>query len=100
MSEQICEAFDLIRQYAEREGWIPIGWKDFTVGPWRIRVNGSPQIREDIRPYHALIEHQDVVALMLISPFGGSVGGWSQAEDDFVATMKAELQSQPAQEPR
>ena len=55
MSERISEAFDLIRQYAVREGWIPISWKDWCVGPWRIRVNGT---REDrgVPPYHALIE--------------------------------------------
>mgnify|MGYP001567339052 FL=1 len=72
---QICEAFDWIRQYAVREGWIPIRWKDFRIGPWRIRVNGTPTMCQDVPPWHALIEHEDIIALLLIHPMGGIVGG-------------------------
>jgi hypothetical protein len=90
-SPQFCEAFDLIRQYAVGKGWVPIGWRDWTVGPWRIRVNGTPTQRGQIPPYHALVEHQHIVSLLLISPLGGRVGGWAQGEDDFIAAMRAEL---------
>ena len=91
MSEQYSEAFDWIRQYAEREGWIPIGWRDFTVGSWRIRVNGTRVERDSIPPYHALIEHRGIVALLMVNPFGGSVGGWQDAEAEFCAAMRAEV---------
>lgn len=91
MSEQFSEAFDLIRQYAERQGWVPIGWRDWTVGPWRIRVNGTGEKRDNVPPYHALIEHADIIALMLIHPLGGQVGGWSKTEENFIAAMRAEL---------
>ena len=93
MSEPISEAFDLIARYAEREGWIPIGWKDFRIGPWRIRVNGTQVEREHVRPCTALIEHQDIVALMVIHPFGGTVGGWQHTEADFIEAMRKELTS-------
>lgn len=87
----IALAFDLIRRYAEREGWIPIGWRTFTVGPWTVTVNGTPEQRDDVPPWHALIVHRDIVALMLIHPFGGSVGGWQDAEEIFVRDMEAAL---------
>jgi hypothetical protein len=90
--EQYCEVFDWIRQYAVREGWIPIGWRDFHVGPWRIRVNGTPEDRDGIPPYHALIDHDTIVALMLVNPFGGSVGGWQGAEAEFCAALQQALE--------
>lgn len=94
MSEQtetISEAFDLIAQYAEREGWIPIGWREWTVGPWRIKVNGTTETIDGVRPYHAQVEHQDIIAIMVIHPFVGSVGGWKDTEADFITAMQAEL---------
>lgn len=87
----ITLAFDLIRRYAERHGWIPIGWRSFVVGPWTVTVNGTSLEDQGVPPYHALIEHRDIVALMLISPYGGAVGGWSQAEDLFIHDMEAAL---------
>jgi hypothetical protein len=98
-TETISEAFDLIRQYAEREGWIPIGWRDWRVGPWRIRVNGTRQEREQAPPWHALIEHDTMVAFMCIHPMGGSVGGWKDTEADFINAMKAELEQEAAVRP-
>jgi hypothetical protein len=41
MTDQVLEVFDLIREYAERHDWLPIGWRTFTVGDWRVTVNGS-----------------------------------------------------------
>ena len=90
-TETICEAFDLIRRYAKRKGWIPIGWREFTVGPWRVRVNGTREVRDAIQPYHALVEHQDIIAFMALNPFQGTIGGWKDTESDFIATMQAEL---------
>ena len=87
----ISEAFTLIRDYALQQGWTPIGFRSFQVGPWRVTVNGTTDEREQIPPYHALIQHDDIIALMLISPFGGSVGGWQRAEDEFIVDMQAAL---------
>lgn len=98
MKEQYSEAFDLIRQYAEREDWIPIGWRDFQVGPWRIRVNGTPEERDHVPPYHAMIEHADIISFMCLNPFTGSVGGWKDTEDEFIAAMKEALAVGTAQE--
>lgn len=92
MSPQFSEAFDWIRQYAVREGWVPIGWRDWMVGPWRIRVNGTATEQDHIPPYHALIEHQELVAILLIHPRGGTVGGWQDAELEFCQAMQHELQ--------
>lgn len=88
-------AFDLIRRYAEREGWVPIGWREWHVGPWHIRVNGTAEPRGAIPPYHALIENETYVALLLIHPLGGTVGGWTGAEEEFIAAMERELAVQP-----
>jgi len=89
--EPITLAFDLIRRYAERQGWIPIGWKAFTVGPWTITVNGTPEERDHVPPYHARIDHQTIVAILLLHPYGGSVGGWQDAEATFIRDMEAAL---------
>lgn len=80
--------FDLIRRYCEREGWIPVGWRVFTVGPWTITVNGTPAEHENVPPYHALIAHQDIVAFLLLNPFRGTVGGWSGAEDALIRDLE------------
>jgi hypothetical protein len=95
-SQTISEAFELIRQYAEREGLIPIGFRSFTVGPWTVTVNGTPDAKDNIPPYHALVEHADIVALMLLNPYGGAVGGWQKAEDEFIAAMQSALSEFPA----
>ena len=99
MTAQYSEAFDLIRRYAVRAGWIPIGWRDFRVGPWRIRVNGTVQEREQVPPYHALIDHDTLVACLCIHPMGGSVGGWKDTEAEFIDAMKAELAAEGSPQP-
>jgi hypothetical protein len=91
----ITLAFDCIRRYAERQGWIPIGFRTFTVGPWKVTVNGTPEDHLDVPMYHALVEHRDIIAMMLFSPFGGSVGGWCDAEDTFIRDMEAALAAEP-----
>ena len=85
------EAFDLICRYAEREHWLPIGWRDWCVGPWRIRVNGTAVDCENIPAWHVLIEHQHIVSFMLIHQTGGTVGGWAGTEEAFISDMKATL---------
>jgi len=86
------EVFDLIRQYAVLRGWIPIGWKDFRVRDWRIRVNGTRQAREGVPPYHALIEHEYLLAVMICNPHRGNVAGWSETEWTFCRDMRAALE--------
>lgn len=90
-TETYSLAFDLIRQYAEREGWIPIGFRSWQVGPWLIKVNGTSDERAGIPPYHALIQHEQIIGLLLINPFGGTQGGWHDTEDEFIAAMQQEL---------
>lgn len=87
----IVEAFDVIRRYAEHQGWIPIGFRTFEVGPWTVTVNGTKVMTDHVDPYHARIVHRDIVSIMIFSPFGGVVGGWSGAEDAFIADMNAAL---------
>ncbi len=89
--EQITLVFYLITRYAVQQGWIPIGWRAFQIGPWDITVNGTPHTRTNIPPYHALIAHREVVSFMLLSPFGGQVGGWSSAEDAFIRDLETAL---------
>lgn len=92
MTDQpISEAFELIRQYAVREGWIPIGFRTFTVGPWMVTINGTKDEREAIPPWHAKVEHAEIISIMLLHPFGGSTVGWCNTEDEFIADMKRTL---------
>lgn len=92
MADQpISEAFDLIRQYAVREGWIPIGFRTFTVGPWTVTVNGTKDEREAVPPWHAKVAHGEIISIMLLHPFGGSAVGWCSTEDEFIADMKRTL---------
>lgn len=53
--QPISEAFDLIAQYAKREGWIPIGFREWKVGPWAITVNGTRDARDGIPPSQLLL---------------------------------------------
>jgi hypothetical protein len=85
-------AFDLIRRYAARHGWIPIGWRSFTIGPWIVTVNGTPLEYAAVPPYHALVEHRESHAILLFSPFGGEVCG-RDAEDLFIHDMEAALEA-------
>jgi len=86
----ICEAFDLIRQYAEQQGWIPIGFRSFRVGDWGVTVNGTGERRDDVPPFHARVENARYVGLMLFSPFGGGAMGFADTEAEFCAAMRRE----------
>lgn len=90
-TDRISVAFEMIRRYAVQRGWIPIGWRVFDVGPWHITVNGTEKTREHVPPYHARVEHRTIISIMLLSPFGGSVGGWQDAEGEFIAEMEDAL---------
>lgn len=85
--ENVSLAFDLIRRYAEIQGWIPIGWRVFTVGPWEVTVNGTKDERDGVPPYHAMVHKPESIGMALIHPFGGKVAGWKTFEDDFIAAM-------------
>lgn len=90
MSEQFSEAFVLIRDYALSRGWAPMGFRSFTVGPWTVTVNGTEQAKDNIPPYHALVEHDTMMGwLMLIHPSGGRVGTGQHVEDAFITSMRA-----------
>lgn len=93
--ERISLAFELIRRYAVREGWIPIGFRQWSVGPWDITVNGTAEERDALSPYHARIVHREILAIMIINPYGGGVGGWRETEADFIAAMEAALSAEP-----
>lgn len=92
MNEPISEIFVLIAEYAHRQGWIPIGWREFSIGPWDITVNGTKERRDDLDPYHARIVHRDIVAILILSPFGGGVGGWGGAEEALIKDLKSALE--------
>jgi hypothetical protein len=87
----ITLAMDLIRRYAGQRNWIPIGWRAFMVGPWDITVNGTREARDGIPPWHARAVHQDIVAILLFDAFGGSVGGFRDAEEWFIQDLERAL---------
>lgn len=93
----ISEAFDLIAQYAAQRGWMPIGWREWTVGPWKITVNGTHLPTNNIPAFHALVENEEYVALMLIHPFGGTVGGFKDTEANFIAAMQDAVRQFPGE---
>lgn len=91
----VLVAFDLIRQLAEKVGRIPVGfWTYQLADQWTLTVNGTGEQRENVPPYHALINGVNrtgwpIVALM--SPADGNVIGGSQ--DDIEAALRAALSS-------
>ena len=89
--KRICLAFDLIRQYATLQGWIPIGHKMFTIGDWRVEVNGTRKVIGKLSPFHALVENQRYIGAMVMHPYGGSVGGYKDTEPEFVAAIRAAI---------
>lgn len=88
-------AFDLIARYAEERGWIPIGFRSWQIGPWKIAVNGTRDERESIPPFHAMVTNDDYLGVMVVNPMSGTVGGWIGMEDAFIDAMRSELQGQP-----
>jgi len=77
------------------QGWVPIGFRSFSVGPWDITVNGTSERRDDVSPWHARVVHRDIIAIMVLNPFGVSIGGWSGAEDAFIAEVRAAASRTP-----
>ena len=89
MSERpISEAFMAIADYATGQGWVPIGFRVFAVGPWDITVNGTQERYDDVDPYHARVVHRDIVAIMVLHPYGGGIGGWQEAEAQFITDLR------------
>jgi hypothetical protein len=41
------------------------------------------------------VVHRDVVAIMVLSPGGGTIGGWLGGEDLFIADMRAAIRALP-----
>lgn len=89
--KQLSLAFNLVAMYAKAQGWIPIGHKVFTVGEWRIEVNGTREVIGKLSPYHALVENQKYLGAMVMHAYGGSVGGYKDAEKEFIDAMRAAL---------
>lgn len=92
MTPHICEAMSLVAEYAEKQGWIPIGFKTFTVGDWTVTVNGTRQIRDELPAFTAKAENTRVVGVLIFDAFGGRAGGYLNIEDDFCEAMKRELE--------
>ena len=92
-TEKYLEAFDVIRLYAEKHKWIPIGLRRFSVGPWNIFVNGTRETNDNVPPYHAAITHDKYLGAMVISPLAGNAMGWRDIEADFVRDMRAALEA-------
>ena len=88
-TERISEAFDAIASYCLRHGWTPVGLRSFSVGPWDVTINGTRETVDNLRPFHASVVHRDLVGLMILYPYGGTVGGWGETEAQFIADMKA-----------
>jgi hypothetical protein len=94
-----CEAFSVIADYCLAQGWAPVGVRDFSVGAWDIRINGTPERRWGTAPFSANVVHRDVVAIMVLSPGGGTIGGWPGGEDQFIADMREAIRALPIQAP-
>ena len=94
----ITLAMDLIRRYAERQGWIPIGYREFTVGDWDITVNGTGEDRDLIAPWHTRAVHREILAMLVFSAHGGSAVGWREAEEMFIRDLERALFVEPSAE--
>lgn len=91
---RVAEAFELICRYAEREGWLPIGWRVWTVGDWEIRVNGTATMRDAVPPWHAAVTNTRYLGVMVVGVTDGVSGGYHGVEEDFIRDMRAALGDQ------
>lgn len=83
--------FDAIAQYCTHQGWVPVGWREFTVDRWRFQMNGTKEERESVPPYHCAITDHDLSVFILVHPFGGGITGGTRplraVEADVTATL-------------
>jgi len=80
----IPEVYMAVAEYCHRQGWIPVGWRSWTLGPWTFTFNGTALEHKGVPAFHLLIEQPDLVGLMLIGPGGGAVVGLLKGSEEAV----------------
>ena len=96
--ETYTELFTVIADYCTARGWVPVGQRVFTVGPFTITVNGRPEAWRNIPGFHATVTHATYLGVILVNPFRGQVaGGGPTFEADAIAAVRAAIgQEEPA----
>ena len=90
------ELYVEVLEYCRRQGWVPVGWRSWDLGPWKITVNGTKAERDGVPPFHVLIERPEFLGLILIGPDGGNVVGLPpSAEDDVIRLVRASAEGRP-----
>lgn len=87
MSQPHESLMELVCSYCERRNWIPVGQREFSIGDWRLIVNGSGVTWKGVLPWHVLADHQVHMATVMFSAFGGTAVGYHEAETDLRAAL-------------
>ena len=93
--------FAAIADYCLQQGWVPVGFRQFTVGAYRFTMNGTKTERDGVAPFHCAVEQGDLEAVILVNPFGGSITGIGRSlltsiEDDVIAALMGKDRDDPA----
>lgn len=80
----------LVAGYCERRGWIPVGRRQFDVGEWHVRINGSREPWDGLDQWHVLAENVRYLGMLLFSAHNGTVGGYRESEGAFRAALEAD----------
>lgn len=102
MTQQVCEAFDLIAQLCIAMNEHPLTkhagcWECVIDGRWKIAVNGhdEPKVSslnpEGIDPFHCHVEYNGWPAGIL-NPYGGVIAAGAAAnEDAFIKAIRTKI---------
>lgn len=71
-----CALMAAVVTLAEARGRIPVGFWDVDLEPgWRLVVNGTPETRSDVLPWHAMVQHNGLPLALFNTVEGTQVGG-------------------------
>ena len=88
----VLDAYVALVDYVRAQGWKPVGWRVFHVGPFEVTVNGTPRRTGGLNAYHVLAEHGEG-GMILMAPTDGTAIGREGIEAEFIAALRAAVTS-------
>ena len=97
--DQLTTAFYMVARLADKLGEAPIKdkvWTHKVDDHWFVKINGCPEKKESIPPYHMLVEFNGFPA-GCVSPWEGVFAAGTEANEDlFIDAVMAKLESMGA----
>jgi|WetSurMetagenome_2_1015567.scaffolds.fasta_scaffold39613_2 hypothetical protein len=88
----VFEAFALIRQYSDRQGWSPMVHQSFQVGSYRVWVNATSKPWQEVPPLRVKVSWPGFS--VTLDPFRGVCTAGADLEG-FIAALRAALDTHP-----